>query len=125
MKTLLLGYVNSQPHLRQNLPLTACLLSLHETLSMPGPTPLWIRNQIIGMSRAGATNIAIAVACRVNVRTVQRVTKLNRIQGNVIPKKSSGGPRKTTVREDRRLIRLTRRHRRLSSLTLAQRWRPS
>lgn len=89
---------------------------------MPGPTPPGIRHEIIGMSRGGASNRVIAAACNVSVRTVQRIKRLHAIQGNVVPNKSSGRPKKTTVRQDRILLRLTRRHRRLSSLTLAQRW---
>ena len=89
---------------------------------MPGPTSIAIRNQIIGMSRMGASNRIIAANCQVSVRTVQRIKNLWRTQQNVVPKKSPGPPLKTTPRQDRVLLRLAQRHRRLSAMSLKERW---
>jgi len=57
-------------------------------------TPIPIRNRIIGMHLAGAKPLAIADELSVPVKTTRRIIKQFKVEGDSVPKKSYGRPRK-------------------------------
>ncbi|CAJ1071528.1 paired box protein Pax-6-like [Xyrichtys novacula] len=67
-----------------------------------------ICNRIVGMRQAGAKQNAIATALGITQGAVSKILKRHRQTGVPTPRPRSGRPRKTTVREDHYLHRLSR-----------------
>lgn len=63
-------------------------------------------NQIIGMRQAGSSHVDIARAFRITQGAICKILKRHRETGVAKPRPTSGRPKKTTVREDRYLVRL-------------------
>lgn len=89
---------------------------------MPGPCSAQKRWQIVTLVEEGYQFKDIARRLRVGRNTVGRVMNLYRRTGQVVPGKSTGRPRKTTEREDRRLFTLVRRNRQKSARWLRGEW---
>ncbi|CAJ1071497.1 hypothetical protein CRYPA_288 [Xyrichtys novacula] len=81
-----------------------------------------ICNRIVGMRQAGAKQNAIATALGITQGAVSKILKRHRQTGVPTPRPRSGRPRKTTVREDRYLHRLSRTGRTKTSTQLRNEW---
>ena len=78
--------------------------------------------QVVTLVKEGYQFIDIARGLRVRRNTVGRIMNLYRRTGQVVPGKSTGRPRNTTEREDRRLFTLVRRKRQKSARWLRGEW---
>ena len=76
--------------------------------TMPRPTPLGIRHEVFALSREGIKQGAIAAGVGLTRASVNRILKRHAATGSLVPGKSSGAPRKTTLRQDRALLRMVR-----------------
>lgn len=81
--------------------------------------------QIIGMSNAGMNQKDIANSMNVSQSVVSRLLKKQRETGNVGDRPRSGRPKLTTPREDRLLLRISRRNRFASSESVRSMFRDS
>lgn len=92
---------------------------------MPGARiPEGEKWQIIGLHRAGLSFKEIARRTGRHYTTISRLVRKHAQTDDVKNRRPSGRPRKTTVREDRALVRLVRRYPFESSSTLKHRWLP-
>lgn len=89
---------------------------------MPAPLSMRLRWQIVGMARSGTPMRTIAERLRTTRKTVSSILRRFRNTNDVAPGKSTGRPRISTVREDRRLYTMARRDRRASASTLRNEW---
>ena len=80
------------------------------------------RRQIINLKRRNITNARISIQLNCSVRTVQRVWSRYRNTGSSDKLALPGRPRKTTAREDRRLILMSRLSRFDNARQLTVRW---
>lgn len=86
---------------------------------MPGPINIGLRNQVVAYSNTGMKQGEIAQIIGVSRATVNRVLRRRVETGSVDPGKSTGRPRITTAREDRRLFNIARRNRTKSSTSIS------
>lgn len=89
---------------------------------MPDPYNAQKRWQIVTLFQEGYLLKDIARKCRVSRNTVGRILNLYRRTNQVIPRKPTGRPQKTTERDDRRLMVLVRRNRMKSAAWLGDVW---
>ena len=80
------------------------------------------RRQIINLKRRNITNARISMQLNCSVRTVQRVWSRYSKTGSSDKLTLPGRPRKTTAREDRRLILMSRLSRFDNARQLTVRW---
>ena len=81
-----------------------------------------VKWQIIGFHRAGLSFKEIARRIGRHYSTVSRLVRKHEQTNDVRNRRPSGRPRKTSERDDRRLLRLVRRHPHASSSTLKRLW---
>ncbi|KAJ3646297.1 hypothetical protein Zmor_023889 [Zophobas morio] len=77
-------------------------------------------NRAIGMLEAGARQVDVAQMLNVSQSVVSRLSNRYQETGSVIERQRQGGPRATTIREDRLLIREARRNPRSHCTLLRQ-----
>ena len=90
--------------------------------TMPRPTPMGIRHEVFALAREGIKQGAIAARVGLTRATVNRILKRHAATGSLVPRKSSGAPRKTTPRQDRALLRMVRQDRFLSARPWRRGW---
>jgi len=90
---------------------------------MPGPLDIGLRNQIVAYNDAGLSNRQIAARVHVSRRTVIRILQRQAANGTLRPGRSTGRPRITTPRNDRRMMAIVRQNRQMSSSAIAAQMR--
>lgn len=83
-----------------------------------------VKWQIIGLHRAGLSFKEIGRRTGRHYSTISRLVRKHAQTNDVKNRRPSGRPRKTTVRDDRALVRLVRRDPFASSATLKRQWLP-
>ena len=82
----------------------------------------FVRGRVIGQNDLGSSTTEIAVRLNLSVRTVQRWIRQFRVTGSVLPQKPGASVKKTTLRADRLLIKLAKRHRLSNAREVLQMW---
>ncbi len=90
---------------------------------MPGPTEPAIRERVVALRQEGYKQSDIADVVGISQSTVCKILKRQREAGNVRPRKPPGRPRLTTRRDDRQLLNLCRRNRKMPTSRLRRLWR--
>ena len=90
---------------------------------MPGPTETAIRERVVALRQEGYKQSDIADVLGISQSTVCKILKRQREAGNVRPLKPPGRPRLTTRRDDRQLLNLCRRNRKIPTSRLRRLWR--
>ena len=91
--------------------------------TMSRPTSMGIRHEVFALAREGIKQGAIAARVGLTRATVNRILKRHAATGSLVPGKSSGAPRKTTLRKDHALLRIVGQDRFLSGRALTARMR--
>ena len=99
--------------------LSVCFLSFilqcFYNMAKGKPTSSDIRNSIITLSLRGENQSSIARRLLIQKSTVSRILRQYRRTGNVLPQKKTGRRRKTTPRQDKRILRLSQNNPFMSS----------
>ena len=82
----------------------------------------FVRGVVIGMRLKGGTLAEISAFTNISVSTVLRWWKRFKETGSVLIKKKTGRPRKTSARNDRNLVRLTKNNPFDSARLLLHKW---
>ncbi|CAK6981041.1 paired box protein Pax-6-like, partial [Scomber scombrus] len=90
---------------------------------MPHPTPMPIRQRVLALRQDGYKRADIADLLGISQGAVCKILKVHREQGHLRPRKSPGRPRLTTRRDDRQLLNLCRRKRKMPVSRLRRLWR--
>nr|XP_054772280.1 microfibril-associated glycoprotein 4-like [Lytechinus pictus] len=83
-----------------------------------------MRHRVLALRNSGNKQVKIADALGIAQSCVSRILKRYREEGNVRPKKSAGRPRRTSRRDDRQLINMCRRERKMPASRLCRPGRP-
>ena len=89
---------------------------------MGRPLPLDMAGQVMGLRRTGRSYRQIAAKLNLHRNTVYGIVKRYNDRGNLVPRKSTGHPRITTPRDDRALVRIGQRNRRMTVPQLRMEW---
>lgn len=90
---------------------------------MPRPTALAIRQRVLALRRNGRTQAQIADILGLSQSCVCRILRRHREAGTLSPERSTGRPRRTSARDDRQLLNMSRRNRRMPASRLCHLWR--
>lgn len=90
---------------------------------MPRPTQLAIRKRVLALQQDGRKQANIADSLGISQSAFCKILKHNREEVPLRPQKSPGRPRRTTRRDDRQLLNLCRRNRKMPASRLRRLWR--
>lgn len=90
---------------------------------MPQPTTLSIRRRVLALRQERYKQADIADFLGISQSAVCKILKRHREVGHLRPRKPPGRPRLTTRRDDRRLLNLCRRNRKIPTGKLRRLWR--